>query len=307
MLQFGLRLGKKPRQVVTTTPRPIKLLKILIENPDTVLTRGTTYDNRDNLASSFFSQIVKRYEGTRLGRQELNAEILEDVPGALWSRDLIEACRHDPASMPPLKRIVVAIDPAVSIGEDLAETGIIVGGLGVDGRGYLLEDATGKLAPIEWARRAVALYRKYGADRIVAEANQGGAMVETTIRTVDANVSFKSVHASRGKITRAEPIAALSEQHRILFLGTFPELEDQLCTFAAGSADSPDRLDALVWAFTELMVEFQVPDMPIIMPIIISKAEARSSVPDSRFYVSGDEAAAYRDKRQHGFSRRAVF
>ena len=123
MLQFGLRLGKKPRQVVTTTPRPIKLLKILIENPDTVLTRGTTYDNRDNLASSFFSQIVKRYEGTRLGRQELNAEILEDVPGALWSRDLIEACRHDPASMPPLKRIVVAIDPAVSIGEDSAETG----------------------------------------------------------------------------------------------------------------------------------------------------------------------------------------
>ena len=307
MLQFGLRLGKKPRQVVTTTPRPIKLLKILIENPDTVLTRGTTYDNRDNLASSFFSQIVKRYEGTRLGRQELNAEILEDVPGALWSRDLIEACRHDPANMPPLKRIVVAIDPAVSIGEDSAETGIIVGGLGVDGRGYLLEDATGKLAPIEWARRAVALYRKYGADRIVAEANQGGAMVETTIRTVDANVSFKGVHASRGKITRAEPIAALSEQHRILFLGTFPELEDQLCTFAAGSADSPDRLDALVWAFTELMVEFQVPDIPIVMPIIISKAEARSSIPDSRFYVSGDEAAAYRDKRQHGFSRRAVF
>ena len=254
-LQFGLRLGKKPRQVVTTTPRPIKLLRELIASPDTVVTRGSTYDNRDNLAPSFFSQIVKRYEGTRLGRQELNAEILDDVQGALWTREMIEEGRRDKTVAPALRRIVVAIDPAVSVTEDSDETGLIVAGRGVDDHGYMLEDASGKFSPIEWARRAVDLYRKWGADRIVAEANQGGEMVETTIRTVDANVSFRAVHASRGKITRAEPIAALAEQFRIRHLGTFPELEDQLCTFAAGSSESPDRLDAMVWAFTELMVE----------------------------------------------------
>jgi predicted phage terminase large subunit-like protein len=254
-LQFGLRLGKKPRQVVTTTPRPIKLLNELIANPDTVVTRGSTYDNRDNLAPSFFSQIVKRYEGTRLGRQELNAEILNDVQGALWTRDLIEEDRRSKADLPPMRRIVVALDPAVTSGEDSDETGIIVAGLGVDEHGYVLEDGTGKFSPIDWARRAVVLYRKYGADRIVAEANQGGTLVETTIRTVDQNVSFKAVHASRGKITRAEPIAALAEQHRIHLAGAFPELEDQLCSFEAGSTASPDRLDAMVWALTELMID----------------------------------------------------
>jgi predicted phage terminase large subunit-like protein len=255
-LQFGLRLGKRPRQVITTTPRPIKLLREVIKRNgrDVVVTRGSTYDNRDNLAPSFFSQIVRQYEGTRLGRQELNAELLEDVQGALWTRDLIEEGRRDKASLPPMRRIVVAIDPAVSVSETSDETGIIVAGLGVDDHGYLLHDESGKYAPIEWARRAVALYRKYGADRIVAEANQGGAMVETTVRTVDPNCSFKAVHASRGKITRAEPIAALAEQHRIHLVGGFPELEDQLCSFAAGAAGSPDRLDAMVWAFTELMV-----------------------------------------------------
>ena len=204
-----------------------------------------------------FSQIVRQYEGTRLGRQELDAELLEDTPGALWTRELIEEGRRAKADIPPMRRIVVAIDPAVSVSETSDETGIIVAGLGTDSQGYVLEDASGKFSPIEWASRAVTLYRKWGADRIVAEANQGGAMVETTVRTVDPNVSFKAVHASRGKITRAEPIAALAEQHRIHHVGGFPGLEDQLCSYAAGSSDSPDRLDAMVWAFTELMLGFE--------------------------------------------------
>jgi phage terminase large subunit-like protein len=257
MLQFGLRLGKRPRQVITTTPKPIKLLRELLKRAgaDLVVTHGSTYDNRANLAETFFSQIVKQYEGTRIGRQELKAELLEDTPGALWTHELIEEGRRAKADVPPMRRIVVAIDPSVSVSEASDETGIIAAGLGVDGHGYVLEDASGKFSPIEWARRAVTLYHKLGADRIIAEANQGGAMVETTIRTVDANVPFKGVHASRGKITRAEPIAALAEQFRIHLVGGFPELEDQLCTYAAGSSGSPDRFDAMVWAFTELMLD----------------------------------------------------
>ena len=256
-LQFGLRLGKRPRQAITTTPKPIALLRALIkrDGADVQVTRGTTYSNRANLAESFFTQIVSQYEGTQLGRQELNAELLEDVQGALWTRNLIEEGRRDRAALPALRRIVVAIDPAISVSESSDETGIIIAGLGVDGHGYVLEDASGKFSPIQWAQRAVSLYRNHGADRIVAEANQGGAMVETTIRTVENSVSFKAVHASRGKIIRAEPIAALAEQHRIHLVGSFPELEEELCSFAAGSADSPDRLDAMVWAFTELMIE----------------------------------------------------
>jgi predicted phage terminase large subunit-like protein len=256
MAMFGLRLGKRPRAIVTTTPRPIPLLRALLkrEGQDVTVTRGRTSDNAANLAPTFLSQIVSRYAGTRLGRQELDAEMLEDTPGALWTRDVIEDGRRERANLPPLRRIVVAIDPAVSNREASDETGIIVAGLGTDDKGYMLEDASGKFSPIEWARRAVALYHKWGADRIVAEANQGGLMVEQTVRTVDANVSFEAVHASRGKITRAEPIAALAEQRRIHHVGTFPELEDQLCTFASGSSSSPDRLDAMVWAFSKLML-----------------------------------------------------
>ena len=177
------------------------------------------------------------------------------MQGALWSRELIEQTRKTGDELPPMRRIVVAIDPAVSVGEDSDRPGIIVAGVGVDDHGYVLEDASGKFSPIEWARRAVAVYRKRGAARIVAEANQGGLMVEQTVRTVDQNVSFKSVRASRGKITRAEPIAALFEQNRVHLAGSFPELEDELCSFTAGSPGSPDRLDAMVWALTELMVE----------------------------------------------------
>lgn len=270
MLQFGLRLGKHPRQIITTTPRPIKLLRELLKREGVVVTRGSTYDNRENLAPSFLSSIISRYEGSRLGRQEINAELLEDSPGALWRRDMLEAARIEKAAMPPLRRIVIALDPAVSVSEGADETGIIVAGLGADNRGYVLEDASGKFSPTDWARRAVALYHKWNADRVVAEINQGGLMVENTLRMIDRSVSYKGVHASRGKITRAEPISALFEQGRVSLVGAFPELEDQLCTFSPGVSDSPDRLDAMVWALTELMVDSRPP--MVISPEAVRRA-----------------------------------
>jgi predicted phage terminase large subunit-like protein len=255
MLQFGLRLGR-PKQLITTTPRPIKILRELIarDGDDVVVVRGSTYDNRANLAPTFFSQIVREYEGTRLGRQELNAELLEDTPGALWTRDLIEHARIARDQKPDMRRIVVAIDPAITSHEDSDETGIIVAGLGVDGRGYVLEDCSGKYTPMDWAQKAIGAYNRWHADKIVAEANQGGAMVENTLRVVDRNLPIKLVHASKGKITRAEPISALYEQGRVSHVGAFDQLEDQLCTFTSGSTDSPDRLDALVWALTEIVL-----------------------------------------------------
>lgn len=252
---LGLRLGKRPQTFISTTPKPIKLLKEIIKDPNTITTKGTTFDNEANLAPSFLSQIVSRYRGTRLGRQELNAEILEDVQGALWNRDLLEEGRRAKDAVPPMKRIVIAIDPATSVSETSDATGLVVCGRGVDDHGYILQDESGKYSPIEWARKAIALYHRWKADRIVAEANQGGEMVETTIRTIDASISYKAVHASRGKIARAEPISSLFEQHRVHLVGSFPELEDQLCSFAAGSQGSPDRLDAMVWGLTELMLE----------------------------------------------------
>jgi phage terminase large subunit-like protein len=261
MLMFGLRLGPDPRVVVTTTPKPIKIIRELIADPTTVITRGSTYDNRANLAPAFLAQIIKKYEGTRLGRQELNAEILDDVPGALWNRALIEETRWPVhKAVPDLIRIAVAIDPAVSSGEEADETGIIVAGKDADGHGYVLADQSGRYAPTEWARTAIGLYRQYKADRIVAEVNNGGDMVEATVRMVDPNVSYATVHASRGKVMRAEPVAALYEQHRVHHVGAFPTLEDQQCGFAAdfdraSAGFSPDRVDALVWAFTELLVE----------------------------------------------------
>jgi phage terminase large subunit-like protein len=252
MLQFGLRVGKRPRQVITTTPKPLKLLKELLKREDVAITRGRTMDNAENLAPSFLSQIVNRYEGTRLGRQELSAELLEDVQGALWTRDLIEQTRRSKDDLPPMKRIVVGVDPAISVGESSAETGLVVCGLGTDEHAYVLEDASGKFSPVEWARRAVGLYQRWNADRVIAEANQGGAMVETTIRAVDKNVGLRLVHASKAKIPRAEPISALFEQNRAHLVGGFDVLEDQLCTYEAGSSDSPDRLDAMVWGMSEL-------------------------------------------------------
>jgi len=254
MLMMGLRLGARPRCCVTTTPKPSRLIRGLVarEGRDVAITRGRTYDNAANLAKSFLDTIVKQYEGTRLGRQELDAELLTDTPGALWSREMIEAARIDPGAAPGMRRIVVAIDPAVSSGQDSDETGIVVAGLGYDDKGYLLEDLSGRYAPHEWASVAVRAYHRHKADRIVAEVNQGGAMVESTVRVVDPSVSYKAVHASRGKVARAEPVSALYEQGRVHHVGAFPQLEDQLCDFAPGATSSPDRLDALVWAITEL-------------------------------------------------------
>jgi phage terminase large subunit-like protein len=254
MAMLGLRIGRKPQAIVTTTPRPIPIIKKLLTDPNTIVTRGTTYDNRANLAASFFDQIIKAYEGTRFGRQELNAEILDDVPGALWTRAMIDAHRLASGASVDCERIVIAVDPAVSVGENSDETGIVVVGMGFDGRFYVFEDASGKFAPIEWARRVVALYRRWMADRVVVEVNQGGDMVEATIRMVDRSVAIRRVHAKRGKMVRAEPVSALYEQGRVSHGGAFETLEDQMCSFAPGATDSPDRVDALVYALTDLVV-----------------------------------------------------
>lgn len=272
MLQFGLRMGDKPKQVITTTPRPIPIIKQLIaaSNDDTgqvVVTRGITLDNRANLAPDFIKAIQKRYSGTRLGRQELDAEILDDVPGALWTRDGLDKRRIKRKAdgslpkLPAMQRIVVAIDPAITaptdgiVMEETAETGIIIAGLGEDGRGYVFEDLTCRLPPNGWARKAIAGYDLYTADTLVAEKNQGGLMVESVLRSVRQNVPLQLVHASKGKVTRAEPVSALYEQGRVSHIGTFPELEDQMCLFTPFGIESDttaDRVDALVWALTEL-------------------------------------------------------
>jgi phage terminase large subunit-like protein len=257
MLQFGLRLGRNPQCVVTTTPKPIQVLKDLLANPATVVTRGSTYDNRANLAEGFFRQIISRYEGTRLGRQELNAEILEDIPGALWMRKLIDDTRV--RSYPDLARVVVAIDPPVTSGEKADECGIVVAGRCADGHGYVLADNSAQGdKPAEWARRVVMAYQMFNADCIVAEVNQGGEMVEEIMRQVDPSIPFRAVHATRGKYVRAEPISMIYAQHRIHHVGSFPKLEDQMCAMtpdfdAKKAGYSPDRLDALVWALTDLM------------------------------------------------------
>ena len=257
MLQFGLRLGKDPRVVVTTTPKPVRLVRMLLKDPAVRVTRGSTRENRNHLAPAFLAEIVRRYEGTRLGRQELEAELLEDAAGALWTRDTLEAARVREA--PELARVVVALDPAVTSGEDADETGIVVAGVSAGGIAFVLEDASGRLRAEEWARRAVALYRRHRADRVIGEVNNGGELVEATLRAVDAAVSYKPVRASRGKVVRAEPVAALYEQGRVKHCSAFPQLEDQMAAFTAefdraSAGYSPDRLDALVWAITELLI-----------------------------------------------------
>lgn len=255
-LQFGLRLGKHPRQIVTTTPRPLPLIRKLMNDADTVVTRGRTYDNAANLAAPFLRQIEDRYGGTRLGRQELEGEVLEDIPGALWQRSNIDRNRR-PEAPSDLQRIIVAIDPATSSDEGSDETGIVCVGMARDAdgynRGYVLADRSLRGSPDEWAKAAVALYREFEADRIVAEKNQGGEMVESVIRAVDRNVPISLVHASRGKLIRAEPVSALYEQNRVHHCGRFDELEDQMCIFAADydrANGSPDRMDALVWGLS---------------------------------------------------------
>jgi phage terminase large subunit-like protein len=283
MLQFGLRIGDNPRQLVTTTPRPIPLVHELlkgVKTGDTYVTHGSTYDNFENLSPKFLDKMRERYEGTRLGRQELHAEVLDDVPGALWTRRMLEtrnksnplaAGMHNLEEIPDMRRVVVGVDPSGTSGEinmhrkegrggdheDEAgdDVGIVCAGLGDDGQIYVLEDATCNFGPADWARRAVRTYEKNEADMIVGEANFGGAMVEYTIRTINRRVPYRPVHASRGKVVRAEPVAALYEQGRVRHVGSLAKLEDQMiCMTQRGyeGPGSPDRLDALVWAITDL-------------------------------------------------------
>lgn len=261
-LLFGLRLGTHPQALVTTTPQPKPLIKELVnkEGKDVFVTRGATLDNAANLAASTVRNLYDRYGGTRLGRQELEGEILGDIPGALWNRGDIDEYRVY-ESPEDLERVIVAVDPAASSNEGSDEHGIVVVGLARDrdghARGYVLEDASLKGRPEEWAKAAVRMYRKWSADKIVAEKNNGGEMVESVIKAQDRSVPVKLVHASRGKVVRAEPISALYEQGRVHHVGQFDELEDQMCMFSVDfvrdeNTGSPDRVDALVWGLSEI-------------------------------------------------------
>ncbi len=253
MLQFALRLGDNPRAVITTTPRPIPLLKRLLADSGTVTSHSTTFDNRKNLAPPFLAEVLRRYGGTRLGRQELDGQLIEDDPDALFQRDLIEKARV--SFQPELKRVVVAVDPPAGFGKMDNACGIVCAGLGVDGRCYVLDDRSVQGArPAQWASKIVALYHTRQACRVVAEINQGGAMVEQVLREVDPDLSFRPVHATRGKQARAEPVAALYEQGRVSHVGAFPDLEDEMCSAIGEGKKSPDRLDALVWAVSDLML-----------------------------------------------------
>lgn len=275
MLQFCMRLGQHPRIVVTTTPKPTKLVRNILKKskpqrlfdgtilePTVVVTTGSTFDNAANLASTYLKAIKDTYEGTRLGRQELYAEVLEEAEGALWTTDTLDAASIKSSEVPDLARIVVALDPAVTANAESDMTGIVVAGVDINGKGYVLGDYTAKLSPQQWAAKAVELYHQYQADRIVAEKNQGGEMVRTTLHGEDETVPVRLVHASRGKFARAEPVAALYERGLVKHVSDTPseaslsELETQMRTWEPlGSIGSPDRLDACVWALTDLMLK----------------------------------------------------
>ena len=254
-LQFGLRLGARPRQLITTTPKPIALIKRLVTDPRTAVTRASTYANAAHLSPAFIEAVIGRYAGTRLGRQEIDGEIIEDRADALWSRAIIEAARVEAA--PPLQRVVIGLDPPASSRAGADACGLVAAGITEGGIVHVLEDATVQgMQPSAWASRAVALYRRLEADAIVAEVNQGGEMVKAVLKQIDGTVPVREVHATRGKYTRAEPVAAMYAQGRVKHVGSaFAELEDQMCDFGIGGLSgggSPDRLDALVWAVTEL-------------------------------------------------------
>jgi len=251
MLEMGLRLGDKPQVIVTTTPQPKRLIKDLLLDPDTHVTSGSSYENIGNLAPSFIKRVIKKYEGTRLGRQELYAEVLGDVEGALWDTATLEKNRVD--MYPTLKRIIVAIDPAVTNKDESDETGIIVAGKDKFDRAFVLEDASGKMDSKVWAQKAIDLYRKYRADAIVAEVNNGGDLIKTVISLLDSKVPVEEVWASRDKYTRATPVASVYEQDRVCHVGLFPELETELTEWEPGDK-SPNRLDAVVWAITDLLL-----------------------------------------------------
>ncbi|MEM0945817.1 MAG: terminase family protein [Pseudomonadota bacterium] len=262
MLQFALRIGPHPRQCVTTTPRNVPILKRLLDQPSTVSTHAPTEANRANLAKSFLEEVRARYAGSFLERQELDGILVEDVTGALWTLAGIEAARIE--TVPDLSRIVVAVDPpakgqSTSDACGIVVAGVIAGGAPDTWRAVVLEDATvAGASPTFWAETAIAAMRRHKADRLVAEVNQGGDLVETVVRQVDPMVSYRAVHASRGKVVRAEPVAALYEQGRVHHVGVFRDLEDQMRLMARDGfhgRGSPDRVDALVWALTDLMIE----------------------------------------------------
>ncbi len=263
MMSFGLRLGRHPQVIVSTTPRPIPLLRRLLADQNTAVTRGTTYDNRANLAPSFFEKIIKRYEGTRLGRQELNAELLIDNPDALFNIDKIEELRRRIEDVPKFKRTVVAVDPPATSGEDADECGIIVAAMGVNDHGYVLADYTvhGE-TPHEWAKRVLRAYRIFNCDSIVVEVNQGGEMVKDVIEHANKEthkfpaLPIRQIRAFKGKSLRAEPVSLLYEQGKVHHVGTFAKLEDQLVNYTIDSDrnPSPDRMDAVVYAITDLML-----------------------------------------------------
>jgi len=257
-LMLSLRLGADPRCIVTTTPRPIPLIEKLLKRDDVALTRGTTFENRNNLAPAYLDQIVKQFEGTRLGAQELYAELLTEQQGALWRRDLIQYREppYDERGTPKLVRIVIAIDPATTHHEDSDETGIVIAGLDDNKYAYVLEDLSGRLSPGDWGQKVCEAYRRFHADRVVAETNKGGDLVERILRGIDPTIPYRAVRATRGKFTRAEPIAALYEQGRVFHARPLGLLETQLCSYVPGiSTRSPDRLDAMVWALTDLLLE----------------------------------------------------
>lgn len=275
MLQFTMRRGDDPRVFVTTTPRPIAVIREILADPATVVTRGSTSDNAANLPAQFLAKLQARYGGTRLGRQELDAEMLDEVPGALWTRARIDAARAE-RDLPDMQRIVVAVDPSGTRGggeEARANSiGIVVAGKGVDGRGYVLSDQSCNLSPAGWGARAVGAYHAHNADRLIAERNFGGAMVEHVIRTADPEVAYEEVVASRGKVIRAEPVAALYEQGRISHAVSMPDLEDQMCQMGSDGflgEGSPDRVDALVWALSFLMLD------PEQIPMKVSEESVR--------------------------------
>ena len=256
-LQLTLRSGANPQACIASTPRPTDLVKSILADPETVQTTGSTYDNATNLAPSFLRYVLRKYEGTTLGDQELRAKLLTATPGALWVRAEINT--HRRASAPHLVRIVVAVDPAATSGDDADDTGIVVIGIDARGEGYVLEDVTCHLSPDGWARAAVEAYQRHRADAIIGETNNGGEMVGLTIQTVaksmGVSVNYHSVHASRGKQARAEPVSALAQQGRLHHVGVLAALEDELCTWVPGvTKASPNRLDALVWGATELML-----------------------------------------------------
>ena len=256
---FGMREGN-PRGIVTTTPRPIALIRDLLKRTSTKVTIGSTFDNRENLSPIFYREVIEPLQGTRLGRQEINAEILDDVPGALWTTAMIEATRLT-GDLPDMARIVVALDPSGTGGDPDSQAdsvGIVVAGKGIDGRAYILADRTCDLSPAGWGARAVDAYDEFKADKLIAERNYGGAMVEHVIRTVDPSVNYGEVVASRGKVVRAEPVAALYEQGRVGHVAGLELLEAQMMSMSKdgyAAEGSPDRLDAAVWALTELMLD----------------------------------------------------